>query len=308
MKGFIFAAGFGERLRPITESMPKALIPVLNIPSICYALMLLKEAGISDIICNIHYRHNDIIKFFNDNNFSNLNIKFSFEKNILGTGGGLKNCEKELSDDYFVVLNSDVIIDIDLRSVIDFNIRSGLPATVVLHKTERAGEIGAVGVNGDQIVDFKNFLNTGVMSDYIYTGAAVLSPLIFKYLSADFSSVVYTGYIEMIKKHGLQFFNHTSFWEDIGSIESYWNVNMRILNNQNLFNDRLSRSLNKNIEIISKSAVVNKGARIKKSVIGEECEIGENAFVENSVLLPRTAVKNAVIKNSIVDRDRIYKI
>jgi len=308
VKGFIFAAGFGERLRPITESVPKALIPVLNIPSICYSVMLLKEAGIKDIICNLHYMHNEIIQFFKDNDYFDLNIKFSVEDRILGTGGGLKKCEKELSDDYFVVLNSDVIIDIDLRDVIDLNKKSGKPATVVLHKTDRAKDIGPVGVKAGEIVDFKNFLNTGVMSDYIYTGAAVLSPLIFKYLRAEFSSIVYTGYIDIIKNHSLKFVEHTAFWEDIGSIESYWNVSMRMMKNIRLFTKRMLKSLNQNIELTAESAKVDRGAKVKNSVIGKQCVIGGGAIIENSVVLSHSIINNAVIKNSIVDRDRIYKI
>ncbi len=308
MKGFIFAAGFGERLRPVTDSVPKALVPVLNIPALCYPLMLLKEAGINDVICNLHYRHNDIIKFFDDNKSFGLNISFSFEENILGTGGGLKKCERELSDDYFVVLNSDVIIDINLHEVIDFTRRAQLPAAVVLHKTARAKEIGPVGVKGDKIVDFKNYLNTGIMSDYIYTGAAVLSPLIFKYLSPEFSSIVYTGYIEILKQHGLRFFEHSSFWEDIGSMESYWNVNMRMLEDIDVFRERMLKSLGRKIEIIAGSSGVEMGAQIRNSVIGGECEIGSGAVIENSVLLPRSVVRNGIIKNSIIDRDNVYKI
>ncbi|MCU0822215.1 MAG: NDP-sugar synthase [Spirochaetes bacterium] len=308
MKGFIYAAGFGERLRPITGSVPKALVPVLNVASISYPLMLLKEAGIRDVICNLHYRHNDIIQYFKDNDFFGFNISFSFEDKILGTGGGLKKCERELSDDYFIVLNSDVIIDIDLREVVDFAGKAGLPAAVVLHKTEKAREIGPVGVRDGEIIDFKNFLNTGVMSNYIYSGVAVLSPLIFKYLSEEFSSVVYTAYIEMIKNHGLKFFSHDKFWEDIGSIESYWNVNMSMIKNKHIFSGRMLKTLNQKMEIISGNAVVNEASVIKNSVIGRHCIISEGAAIENSVVFPNSVIRDVVILNSIVDRDNIYKI
>ena len=56
MKAFLLAAGFGERLRPVTDVIPKPLVPVVNVPCICYSIALLKEAGIRDIVCNLHYR------------------------------------------------------------------------------------------------------------------------------------------------------------------------------------------------------------------------------------------------------------
>ena len=74
MKAFLLAAGFGERLRPLTENTPKPLLKINDIPSICYSLMLLKEAGIRDVVCNLHYKHDKIIDFFEKNSFFGMLI------------------------------------------------------------------------------------------------------------------------------------------------------------------------------------------------------------------------------------------
>ena len=93
MKAFLLAAGYGERLKHLTEEIPKPLIPVLNVASIEFSIMLIKESGITDVMCNLHHKYRDIIAFFEKKDFFGLNIRFSIENEILGTGGGLKKCE-----------------------------------------------------------------------------------------------------------------------------------------------------------------------------------------------------------------------
>lgn len=307
MKGFIFAAGFGERMRPISWDIPKPLIPVMNIPSICYSVMLLKEAGINNIICNLHYKGDEIINYFKANDFFGIDIAFSMEDQILGTGGGLKKCERYLKDDLFIVLNSDVIIDIELDDVIEYHNKNSSPATIVLHKTSDAKNIGSVGVRENEIVDFKNFLNSGVLSDYVYTGAAVLSPEIFKYLHTDFSSIVYTGYVDIIKKRTLGYYEHKSFWEDMGSLKSFRLTNMKLLNDMDLFRERMSEYLKQEPVPVHPDAEIIKGATVINSVIGNNSFIDSDVCIENSVVLPECVLKTNQIKNSIVYRDRIIK-
>lgn len=308
MKGFIFAAGFGERLAPVTDSMPKALVPVINIPAICYPIMLLKEAGIQHVVCNLHYRYNDIISYLQSNNFFGLNFSFSIEEEIMGTGGGLSMCEAELRDDDFIVLNSDVIMDIDLNKVINHYKSSSSPATIILFKTEKAEEIGPVGVKGDRIVDFRNFLETGVMSDYVYSGSAVLSPDIFNYLKNEFSSVVYTAYVDIIRNHTLSWYELNDLWIDIGTVGSYWKANMIMLEKKELFADRYEKLFNKKIEIVSGSAEISDKASVKNSVIGEGCVVRGKSVIVNSVLLPGAVVENEKISNSIVLGERVIAI
>ena len=309
MKGFIFSAGFGERLLPITEFMPKSLVPVLNLPSICFAIMLLKEAGIEDIICNLHYRYRDIIDFFEKNNHFGLNITFSIEEKILGTGGGVKKCEKMLCDDDFVIVNSDVVMDIDLAKVINYHKKHFSPATLILKKTEEANLIGPVAVVDGTVVDFKNFLNSGIGSNFIYTGAAVLSPDILQYLTKDFSSIVYTGYVDFIRHHSIRCFELDDLWLDIGTIFSLWKANMILMKNFDLLSNRLLSTLDKSLETVSRSAFIDKGVEIKGAVIGNDSFIGKGSIVEDSIVLPYSRIDgNNTIKNSIVYGDRIIEV
>ncbi len=217
MKAFLLAAGFGERLRPLTETVPKPLIPVADIPSVCYALYILKRSGVTDIVCNIHYLGDRVIKFFKDHDNFGFHVTFSKEDKILGTGGGLKQCE-DLFDEDFVLINSDILIDLDLVSAIEKFRAEKLPGLIIVKEVSKGG--ATVSVEGDCVIDFKNFMKSGIAPFYDYTGAAVLSPEIFPLLEKEFSSIVYTGYTGLIAGEGLSYFVHHGTWIDIGTPES----------------------------------------------------------------------------------------
>jgi mannose-1-phosphate guanylyltransferase len=218
MKAFLLAAGYGERLKPLTDKTPKPLIEIFGIPLICYSIAMIKEAGISDLICNLHYMPDEIKKFFYANNFFGLNVRFSFEDEILGTGGGLKKCEDSLKDGSFAVVNSDIITDLDLGSVCESFNKQVSPGMIIACNASNG--IPTVSVNGSFVADFKNDLKTGIKPEYEFSGISILSPSIFKYLSAGFSSVVYTGFTGLIKNESLSYYLHEGFWQDIGTIES----------------------------------------------------------------------------------------
>ncbi|HNR87159.1 MAG TPA: NDP-sugar synthase [Spirochaetota bacterium] len=306
MKGFIFAAGFGERLRPITDGMPKPLVPVVNIPAICYALALLRRSGIDEIIINLHYRAHDIVRFFAAHDDFGCRLFFSFEEEILGTGGGLKNCERQIDGDECVILNSDVIMDLDVAALVDAHRRTGDPATVVLHRTPRASEIGMVGVDGDRVIDFKNFLESGARSDYIYSGAAVVSSRLFPYLVPEFSSIVYTGYVELIRNARLGYVAHESCWLDIGSLRSFREANLHMLEDRDGVRSLMCHELGLPQDAISRDARIRDRAVVRNSVIGDGAVLGEGALVENSVVLSGGVIAaNARIVDSVVFGDRV---
>ncbi len=215
------AAGYGERLRPLTDSTPKPLLDVAGVPCICYALMLLKEAGITDVICNLHYRPDDIMLFIKKNNHFGMNISFSYEPVILGTGGGVKKCENDLIDDDFIVINSDIITDVKLYELVGAYQDSGLQGLIAVHAGGGTGASQTVSARGGAVIDFKNFLKSNVPPTFDYMGIAVLAPGIFRYLTPEFSSIVYTGYTGLIQCESLGYYHHEGMWIDIGNIESY---------------------------------------------------------------------------------------
>lgn len=115
MKAMILAAGFGTRLKPLTDKTPKALIPYKGKPLIVHQIDALKKLSINEIIINAHYLKEQVIEFFNNNRFG-VKINISVEEEILGTGGGIINAEKYLKNEsHFLVVNADVISDINFN-------------------------------------------------------------------------------------------------------------------------------------------------------------------------------------------------
>jgi len=302
MKAFVLAAGFGSRLRPLTDHIPKPLIPVLNIPSLFYIFFLLKQAGIREIICNIHHHASAIRHFIESSDLHGLDITFSEEHEILGTGGGLKQCEHLLGADDFLLVNSDIITDINFTALIKHHQMSDRPGTLTLYETPEAAAIGHIGVENGLIRDFRNMRNTGLISSFIYTGTAILSPEIFRFLRKEFSGIVDTGFTGLIDNGGLAYFRHEGLWMDIGTIPNYWQANL----------DRSSiiagMAGNMNLAIgmqphpISPEAVISPDAVISGSVIGRGCRIGKQCTIRDSVLLPGVEVKpGSTIINTVVD-------
>ena len=302
MNAFILAAGFGTRLRPLTNRVPKPLIPVLNVPAIRYSLALLGEAGIDRAVCNVHHHAEKIRKFLSDTDDVNMTLVVSEEPTILGTGGGLKQCEHLLGDDHFLLLNSDIVADFDLGALVEHHRRSGKAGTLVLFETPFAATIGDVGVKGENIVDFRNMLGSGYRSNFIYTGAALLDPSIFRHLSAGFSSIVDTGFTGLISEKSLGFFIHRGFWLDIGTPQSLWEAN--IISRHPLLDrframDRIGGGAGP--RMIAPDVAIGRGVRLENSVIGSGCRIADGAVLEQAVLLPGTVIeKNSVVSKTIL--------
>ncbi len=302
MKAFILAAGFGTRLRPLTDHIPKPLIPILNIPSLFYTFFLLKEAGVTDIICNIHHHAIAIKHFIETSDFSGLSITYSEEPVILGTGGGLKKCEQLLGTKEFLLVNSDIMTDIDFRALIRHHKQSGLPGTLALYETPEATTIGTIGVEDGLVKDFNNLRNTGLVSSCIYTGIAVLSPKIFFFLKEEFSGIVDTGFTGLIDNGGLGYYLHDGLWKDIGAIEKYWQTNLDRTSDITAMSYRMNHAIGMQPHFISAEAYIEAETEISSSVIGKGCRIGTGSIIRNSVLLPGVIVKpGSTIINAVVD-------
>lgn len=300
MKAFILAAGLGTRLRPLTLYKPKPLVPVLNIPAIFYALHALKDAGINKAVCNLHYRSESIIRVLEEHGFFGMDLTISEEEKILGTGGGLKKCEQLLADDDFVLINSDIVADFDIKALAEHHRSSGAGATLALVNHPRAKVIGDVGIDSHGVHDFKGKRGTGLSSNLIYGGAAIISPGIFDHLSNDCSSIVDTGFYGLIDTTGIAYRIHQGFWHDIGTMESLWTANILGSDEISRISSRMQHSLGLSPTCFADDALIPGGTHISASVIGVGCSIGKNARIERTLVMPGTVVENdAMLRDCI---------
>jgi len=146
MKAIILAGGRGKRLSPITDYVPKSLIPIKNIPIIEWQIKYLKKHGINEVIICTGYKTNMIENYLSTKNIG-IKIKFSIEKIPLGTGGAIKMAGKMINDKSFFVINGDTLTNIDLRKL------SKKPNSIA--SIELRTKFGTLETNGDKILKFR---------------------------------------------------------------------------------------------------------------------------------------------------------
>ncbi|HEX8948407.1 MAG TPA: phosphotransferase [Dissulfurispiraceae bacterium] len=218
---FILAAGLGERLRPITNHIPKPLIPIAGRPVLQAVLEKVSRLSVNGIGINLHYKKEMIEDWMRGSEFREK-VLFFPEDPILDTGGALKNAEGFLRNGTFLVHNSDIVSDMDLGKLLAFHLSSGNLATLAVHDCPRFNHVA---------VDCKGFLK-GVGKGYAlkrdeerwvaFTGIAVYSPGFLEFLPEGKSSVVsaWLCAAENGRKVGTMDVSGCS-WDDIGSPAAY---------------------------------------------------------------------------------------
>lgn len=185
MRAMILAAGFGTRLRPLTNTVPKALVPVAGRPLIEYGLLFLRSQGITEVVINLHHLGEKIRATLGDGSLYGIQIFYSVEENILETGGGIKNAQSLLDGDPFVVVNCDAIVDLDLPDVLCFHRQQQAAATLVLRPDPDATSYGLVETDGHGRIRRLRGQPSEVsepLSAYMFTGLQILEPRVFDFM------------------------------------------------------------------------------------------------------------------------------
>ena len=229
MKAMILAAGLGTRLWPITENMPKALVPINNTPLLEWVIKKLISHDFRDIIINVHH-HADQIKSFLDGK-DNFGIKITISdesEKLLETGGGLKKAAWFFNDGKpFLLYNVDILSDIDLSKLYKFHLDSDAMVTLAV-KTRKSVRYFLFD-ESNALVGWKNLLTNetktcrkiqSMTSCFAFSGIHVIDPGVFKYFGdEDFFSLT-DFYLKNASNFKIQGFNHSEDnWVDIGKFE-----------------------------------------------------------------------------------------
>jgi len=172
MKALILAGGRGKRLRPLTDKIPKSLIPINKKPLIQYTINYLKKFGINEIIICSGYKSKQIQNFLKKKKNFGCKIEYSVEKNPLGTAGAIRNAIKNLSDESFLVINGDVITNIDLKKILK------KPNTIAANELKT--KFGTMEIKNNKILKFNE--KTDVQNVWMNPGLYHLSTGILKIL------------------------------------------------------------------------------------------------------------------------------
>jgi mannose-1-phosphate guanylyltransferase len=197
----ILAAGFGTRLRPLTDSIPKPLINVAGHPMIAYSIALLRAAGITEIIVNLHHLGNQIRRALGDGSPYGVSLTYSEEDQILETGGAIKKAEPFLSGGSFVVVNADTVIDLSIAEVVSWHHQRGALATMVLRPDAEAERYGKIEIDGDSRI--RRFLGhptevEGPLRSFMFAGVHVFEPDVFRYMEHGHFSITRLTYPAML--------------------------------------------------------------------------------------------------------------
>lgn len=206
MKAVILSGGMGKRLKPITDYIPKALVPVGNIPIIDWQIRYFKKFGIKDFVICVGHKSEELITHLQSKDFG-VNIQFSKETSPLGTGGAIKKAEKYITDKNFFVINGDVITNIDL---IKLTAHQNSIAVIPLRTA-----YGVVHVSGDKIERFEE--KPEIFHHWMNAGIYYLDKTIIDFLPKK-GNIENTAFPLLAKKeklHAVKFNN--VFWNSIDS-------------------------------------------------------------------------------------------
>ncbi len=318
MKAVVMAGGFGTRIQPLTTSLPKPMIPILNVPMMEYILESVKKAGITDIVILLYFMPDVIKNHFGDGKKFGVNINYVLPDDDYGTAGAVKQGEKFLDDD-FIVISGDLVTDFDLNEVIGFHYTKGGQATICLTSVDDPLQFGVVITDKDgRILRFLEKPGWGeVFSDTINTGIYVFKRDVLKLIpeksNFDFSKDLFPSMMNRgIELYG---FNAKGYWRDVGNPNSYREVFGDIFSGivklpvrGNRIRDNIYVGENtvfdgaslEGFVVIGNNVLINADSKISNSSIGNNVEIGRNTIIENCVIWDNVRIgSNCVIKNAV---------
>ena len=226
----LLAAGFGTRLRPLTDTVPKPLVEVGGKPLIDWNLELIASAGFSRVFINLHHLGGLIKEHVRDGNAWGLNVEYFEEDPILDTGGAIRNVEPAMAHDYLVTINSDILLghDFDLRAVLDSHTAAAggdAIATMVLRPDPDSKAYGEIGIDGTgRVCSFLGdpYGSSTVSQTLMYLGVQVLSRNVVDYMPARGSvfSITRDVYPRMLEAgEVVHSAVYTGYWNDVGTPE-----------------------------------------------------------------------------------------
>ncbi len=267
----ILAAGFGTRLRPLTDELPKPLVPVGDRAAVAHIADRLAKAGIAEAVLNTHH----LAEAFTPRRIAALPLRLRVihEPSILGTAGGVANAAPLLGDGEVILWNGDILADVDIAALLEIHRAARAPATMVI--APRPHGEGTVGVDPTgAIVRLRGELFGDEVSGGDFLGIYAIGPALRARLPRE-GCLIGDGCLPALRAgQRIASFPVTTAWDDIGSIASYLRANRRWLGRVGQGNH------------VGEGAVIAAGVTIEDSVIGAGAELRGHGVVRGAVIWP----------------------
>lgn len=288
MKALLIAGGLGTRLRPLTHTRPKHLLPIGNRPHIIHVLDLLERSGIKEVILLTSYLAEAFAGVMADAEQRGMSIEVAHEPEPRGTAGAIKNAQSLIGDGSFFAFNGDVLTDADLEAMLRFHQDSGGAGTILLTPVADPSAYGVVPIDDHGRVE--RFVEKPppdeVPTNLINAGVYILEPSILDRIPPDEVVSIEREVFPGLASDGRLFGMPTdAYWMDIGTPEKYRQANLDWLAGR----VRLDLT-GQPAQAIAPSATVDGSAQVSSACIGARCVIESSAVVRESVLLDDVVV------------------
>ncbi len=315
MRAMVMAAGLGTRLRPITNEIPKPVVPVGNVAIVEQLVRLLAAHGVNEVIANLHWFPETVRRRLGDGSELGVEVSYREEEELLGTAGGVRNVADFLTagdEEAFLVLAGDALTDVDLTELAAAHRNNGGVATLAVKQVPDVSQYGVIVTGPDgRIEGFQEKpAPMEALSDLVNCMVYAFSPEIFEYFPdddpVDFANDVFPALLE----NDVPFHVHEidRYWNDVGTLREYLQGNLDVVEGSvevprlggEIVDGELPREapavLGDDVEVEGRvlfgdGCRIGGGAQLSGPlVIGPGAEVGEGAHVKEAVLLPGVSV------------------
>jgi mannose-1-phosphate guanylyltransferase len=299
MRAVVLVGGFGTRLRPLTLSAPKPMLPIGHVPMITRLVDRLGRGGVTDVVLALGFRPEPFLNAFPDGRCGDVALTYAVEPEPLDTGGAIKFAADFAGvDDTFVVANGDVMTDLDVGALVAAHRAFGAEATLHLIGVEDPSAFGVVDLANDGVV--RAFVEKPAPgtepSNLINAGTYVFEPSVLSRIPVGRKvSIERDTFPKIVADGGLRGLATDDYWIDAGVPDLYRAANLDLLD---------GKRHRERCDAVAPSADVDADADVRHSIVGDGVQVAAGAVVVDSVLLPGARVaRGAVVERSLVMGD-----
>ncbi len=278
-QAFLLGAGLGNRLRPLTDRLPKPLVPLFHRPLAAWAMDACEAAGISRFAVNTHHIPDAWDRFG-----EGRDVSFFHEPVLLETGGGLKNIGPWIGSEPLLVHNADIFSTLPLAKLISAHEASGLPVTLALRSRGEARHI-ALDPTGKRVVDIRK-LRGLAEGTHVFTGIYCVDPIFLDLLPVGEKISVIPAFLELAKNGLLAAITlDDGVWLDLGDRKSYLRAHQELALAPAVHPDAVvSGAAYLENSVIGSGAVIEAGAIVRNSVVWPGCRVASDALLDHCIV------------------------
>lgn len=316
MRAIILVGGRGTRLQPLTDSRPKPMLPIVNVPFLQYQLSWLKHHGIVDVTFACGFMPQEIVGYFSEGTALGMNLGYVVEPEPLDTAGAIAFAARSISaTERLIVCNGDIMTDLDLGVLIERHVAATAQATIALTPVDDPSRYGLVrvGESGEVRAFVEKPSPDEIDTNLINAGTYVLESSVIDLIPHAGRCNIEREIFPHLVHDGLYACSSDAYWNDIGTFSSYRQAHIDVLRNRvGGVDEATGRDISRGKPIIEESAMVSEDARIEEPVfIGSGVSVAASATIGPDTVVLAGArigpgarvVRSVILEDAAIGRD-----